>query len=76
MPTQMPSQNEIMQAVAQLKANTAAILGGRFSNLPQNLSDPNQIIQHLLNTGQIKQSQVNQLMGLRNNPIFKGMFRY
>lgn len=69
----MPSKNQIMQAVQQLKANPSAILGPRF-NIPQNLNDPNTIIQHLLNTGQIKQEQVNQLMSLRNAPFFRGMF--
>lgn len=69
----MPSKNQIMQAVQQLKANPSAILGPRF-NIPQNLNDSNAIIQHLLNTGQIKQEQVNQLMSLRNSPFFKGMF--
>jgi hypothetical protein len=69
----MPSKNQIMQAVQQLKSNPSAILGPRF-NIPQNLNDPNTIIQHLLNTGQIKQEQVNQLMSLRNSPLFKGMF--
>lgn len=69
----MPSKNQIMQAVQQLKSNPSAILGPRF-NIPQNLNDPNTIIQHLLNTGQIKQEQVNQLMSLRNAPFFRGMF--
>lgn len=69
----MPSKNQIMQAVQQLKSNPSAILGPRF-NIPQNLNDPNTIIQHLLNTGQIKQEQVNQLMSLRNSPLFRGMF--
>lgn len=69
----MPNPNQIMQAVQQLKANPSAILGPKF-NLPQNLNDPNTIIQHLLNTGQIKQEQVNQLMSLKNSPLFKGMF--
>lgn len=34
-------------------------------NIPQNLNDPNEIIQHLLNTGQVSQSQVNQAMQMR-----------
>ena len=74
--TQMPNPNQIMQAVQQLKQNPMGIMGPRF-NLPQNVNDPNQIIQHLLNTGQIKQDRLNQVvngaMSLRNT-IFKGMF--
>lgn len=71
---QMPNPNQIMQAVQQLKQNPFGILGGRF-NFPQNMNDPNQIIQHLLNTGQVKQEQVNRLMGMRNNPFFRNMFK-
>lgn len=70
---QIPNPNSIIQAVNQLKTNPAAILGGRF-NLPQNLNDPNQIIQHLLNTGQVTQNQVNQAMQMRNNPLFARFF--
>ena len=60
----------LLQAIAQIKQNPMAILGQRF-NIPQNLSNPNDIIQHLLNTGQVTQEQVNQAMQMRNNPIFK-----
>lgn len=60
----------LLQALTQIKQNPMAILGQRF-NIPQNLSNPNDIIQHLLNTGQVTQEQVNQAMQMRNNPIFK-----
>lgn len=58
-------QNNMMQMLMQIKSNPMAVLGQRF-NLPQNMSDPNAIIQHLLNTGQVSQSQVNQAMQMRN----------
>lgn len=64
-------QNNMMQMLMQLKSNPMAVLGQRF-NLPQNVNDPNAILQHLLNTGQVSQSQVNQAMQMRNQ--FKGMF--
>lgn len=64
-------QNNMMQMLMQLKSNPMAVLGQRF-NLPQNMNDPNAILQHLLNTGQVSQSQVNQAMQMRNQ--FKGMF--
>ena len=60
----------LMQALTQIKQNPMAVLGQRF-NIPQNLSNPNDIIQHLLNTGQVTQEQVNQAMQMKNNPIFK-----
>ena len=59
--------------VNQIKQNPMAVLSQRF-NIPQNMNDPNQIIQHLLNTGQVTQQQVNNAMQMRNHPIFKGMF--
>jgi len=58
-------QNNMMQMLMQLKSNPMAVLGQRF-NLPQNVNDPNAILQHLLNTGQVSQSQVNQAMQMRN----------
>ena len=71
----MPNPNEIMQAVAQLKQNPMGILGQRF-NLPQGVNNnPNDIIQHLLNTGQVSQDAVNRAMQMRNNPAFKGLFK-
>lgn len=40
-------------------------------NIPPELSNnPQAIVQHLLNSGQISQQQVNQAMSMRNNPIF------
>ena len=48
------------QMMQQLKANPMAMLSKRF-NIPQNISnDPNQIIQHLMNTGQISQDMYNR----------------
>jgi hypothetical protein len=50
-----------------------AMLSQKF-NIPNNMNDPNEIIQHLLNTGQVTQQQVNQAMQMRNHPMFRGMF--
>lgn len=63
----------ILQMVNQIKQNPMAVLSQRFK-IPQNMNDPNQIIQHLLNTGQVTQEQVNNAMQMRNHPMFKGMF--
>ena len=59
--------------VNQIKQNPTAVLSQRF-NIPKDMNDPNQIIQHLLNTGQVNQQQVNQAMQMRNHPMFKGLF--
>lgn len=63
----------MQEMVNQFKQNPMMMLSQRY-NIPQNLNNPNQIIQHLLNTGQVSQSQVNQAMQMRNHPMFKGMF--
>lgn len=64
--------NDLMNLYQQLKQNPAQMLSRRF-NIPQNvdIGNPNEIIQHLLNTGQVTQSQVNNLMGMRNSPIIQ-----
>ena len=49
-----------------LMSNPVQVLMQRGFNVPQNLNDPNQIIQHLLNTGQVTQEQVNRAMNMRN----------
>lgn len=63
----------IMEMLNQIKQNPSAILSQRF-NLPQNMNNPNEIIQHLLNTGQVTQADVNRAMSMRDNPMFKNMF--
>ena len=62
----------IAQLLQQLKANPMAVLSKRF-NLPQGMSgnDPNAILNHLVQTGQVSQDRVNaayqqaQKMGLK-----------
>ena len=57
--------NQMMNMLNQLRQNPMQMLSKRF-NLPQNLpNNPQDIIQHLLNTGQINQSQVNNAMQMR-----------
>lgn len=71
----MINPNNIMNLYQMLRQDPARVLTQRF-NIPQNinLNDPNIIIQHLLNSGQVSQSQVNQLMGMRNDPWIKNVF--
>lgn len=63
--------NNIPQMLQMLRANPMQMLSKRF-NIPQNINDPKQMIQHLLNSGQITQAQLNQAMQIKEN--FKGMF--
>lgn len=72
----MNNINQIMQMYQQLRSNPMQMLTRRF-NLPQNVNvnNPGDIIQHLLNTGQIQQSQLNQIMGMQNNPIIQQLLQ-
>ena len=53
--------NNFMQMLQALQANPMQFLMQRKFNIPQNIvNDPNAIVQHLMNTGQITQQQYNQ----------------
>ena len=57
---------EMASMVQQIRQDPVGMLSKRF-NLPQNLpKDPNEIIQYLLNSGQVSQAQVNNAMQLKN----------
>ena len=64
--------NNILSMYQQFRANPMQMLSARF-NIPQgiNVNDPNAIIQHLLNTNQISQQQLNSMMNMRNNPMIQ-----
>lgn len=61
---------DIFSMYDQLRSNPMQLLSRRF-NIPQNMNNPQDIIQHLLNSGQISQAQVNQAMQMRNNPMIQ-----
>ncbi|MBQ2141428.1 MAG: hypothetical protein II433_10095 [Acidaminococcaceae bacterium] len=44
--------------MTQLRANPAAMLKQRGLNIPDGMTDPQQIINHLLQTGQINNSRL------------------
>ena len=54
-----------IQMIQQLKNNPMGLLSQRF-NIPENvnLSDPNDIINHLVNSGQVKQSDIDAIRNL------------
>ena len=57
--------NNILAMLNQLQQNPMEMLAKKF-NLPQDLAKgPQQIIQYLLNSGQISQEQVDQAMQMR-----------
>lgn len=58
----MPQNQQMnpMQMVQQLRANPLQFLSKAGYKVPQNLNDPNAIIQHLMNTGQVSQQRYEQ----------------
>lgn len=66
--------NNFINLLNQLQSNPMQVLSQKF-NLPSNINNPQEIIQHLLNTNQITQAQVDNAMQMRNNPMFQNLFR-
>ena len=50
------------QLISQLRQNPAALLQQAGLNIPSGMNDPQQIIQHLLNSGQVPQQRYQQIM--------------
>lgn len=71
---QSQPQNNFLTMLSQFKQNPIAALSQRF-NIPQNMNDPNQILQHLLNTNQVSQDRVNRVMQMQNNPQIQQLLK-
>lgn len=57
----MNNMTDIMGMLQRLKANPVQFLLQRRFNVPANIgNDPNAILNHLMQSGQISQQQVNQ----------------
>lgn len=73
----MGDMNDLMNMYKQMCNNPVQFLSKRF-NIPQNVNtqNPNDILQYLLNSGQVSQTQVNRAMNMRNNPMIKTLMKY
>ena len=60
-----------MQMLAQLKQNPLGMLRQAGLNVPNNITNPQAIIQHLMNSGQISQQQLTQAQQAAQNFGFK-----
>ena len=70
------SFNQFFNNFRGFMGNPMQMLMQNKLNIPQNMAnDPNAIIQHLMNSGQMNQSQYNQLKQIagqiQNNPQFQ-----
>lgn len=63
------TMNNMINMVNQFKNNPTQMLAKKF-NIPSELTDPNQILQHLIDSKQVTQEQVNMVNGLKDNPAF------
>ena len=66
--TAQPNAPNALNALQQIKANPSAVLRQRGMNVPDGMTNPQQIVQHLLNSGQISNGRlqaVMQMMGKR-----------
>lgn len=61
--------NNPFALLQQLRTNPMQLLSQKF-NIPANITTPQDIIQHLLNTGQVTQEEVNRAMEMRKQ-IFR-----
>lgn len=61
------NMQDIMNFYQKFRQNPMQMLNQKF-NIPQNvdMNNPNDIIQHLINSGQVSQEQVNNAMRMRN----------
>lgn len=71
---QLQPQNSFLTMLTQFKQNPLAMISQRY-NIPQGLNDPNAILQHLLNTNQVSQDQINRVMAMRNNPQIQQLLK-
>ena len=71
---QFQQQNNFLSTLNQFKQNPVAMLSRKY-NIPQDMTDPNQILQHLLNSGQVSQEQVNRIMQMKNDPQFQKLIQ-
>lgn len=55
-----PQQMNPMQMLQQFKNNPMEFIKKAGFNVPENMNNPNDIIQHLMNTGQISQQRYDQ----------------
>lgn len=54
-------QPNMMQMLQQMRSNPMQMLQQAGFKVPQNMNDPNTIIQHLMQSGQLSQDRYNQL---------------
>ena len=62
---QAPQAMNPVQMLASLKSNPAQFLQSRGFEIPNGMNNPQQIIQHLLQSGQVSPSRYQQIINRR-----------
>lgn len=57
--------NNLFNMLSQFKSNPMQMLSQRY-NIPQNINNPQDIVQYLVKTGQVSQDQVNKVMQMKD----------
>lgn len=60
-----------LQQLMSMMQNPMAIISQKF-NLPQGMNNPNDIVNHLLQTGQIRQQDLDAIV---NNPMIQPLIK-
>lgn len=71
---QFQPHNNFLSMLNQFKQNPVTMLSQRY-NIPQDMNNPDEILQHLLNTRQVTQEQVNKVMQMRNDPQIRQLLK-
>ena len=66
---------QLMQMLPQLKGNPMQFLAQRGIQIPQGMSNPQQIVQQMLNSGRVSQAQVDQARQMVNGMFSGGALR-
>lgn len=67
---QVPN-TKAQQAMAQLQSDPSGVLGQIGLNIPAGMSNPQQIVQHLMQSGQVPQSRFAQAMQMMGQMMGK-----
>ena len=53
--------NNVQTAIAQIQQNPSAMLKKAGLTIPEGMSNPQQIVQHLINSGQVSNGRIQML---------------
>lgn len=70
----MGNIQDMYNLLQQLKQDPAGTLARRRYNIPQGMTNPSDIMQYLLNTGQITQNAVNNANQQFHSPFIQQIF--